>query len=113
MNIFKMRGCFYVVLLLVLTQVSLAVEIETSTLEHFKMLSTVEYSGQWQFTNQIETLFTVEKTRNSTGTITDYLISTPAYDLVSKDQSSSGGISFFSKYPHSEHLNQAILFSFL
>ncbi len=81
-------GCFCLVLVVALTQVSLA---ETATLEHFKMLSTVEYSsGQGQFTSQVETLFTVEKKPFMDGAFANYLISTTDFNLVPKEQSSNG-----------------------
>ncbi len=65
-----------------------------NSVEHFKMLSTVEYSGQGQFTNQIETLFTVEKKPFLDGAFAEYLITTSDFDLVSNKESSSRGLSF-------------------
>ena len=88
-------GTFYLVailcVILMSSGVSLAVE---SSVEHFKMLSTIEYSGQGQFTNQIETLFTVEKKPFLDGVFTEYLISTTDFDLVFEGRSSFRGLSF-------------------
>ncbi|MCK5639698.1 MAG: hypothetical protein KAJ19_02835 [Gammaproteobacteria bacterium] len=77
--------------MLLFVGVSLAAE---NSVEHFKMLSTVEYSGQGQFTNQIETLFTVEKKPFLDGAFAEYLVSTKDFDLVSRGQSSSRALSF-------------------
>lgn len=48
-----------VVLLLLFTGVDLAAE--SNSVQHYKMISTVEYAGKGQFRNQVEELFTVKE----------------------------------------------------
>jgi len=84
------------VLLLTFGKVSLAVENEST--QHFKMLSTVEYSGKGQFRNQIETLFTVKKQLLDDDKVR-YFLSTNDFDLAGGNldvgqQPSSGELSF-------------------
>ncbi len=91
MGYLRRYGSFNVVLvvsvMLLFSGVSLATE---NSVEHFKMLSTIEYDGQGQFTNQIETLFTVEKKPSLDGAFANYLISTADFDIVPKERSSNG-----------------------
>jgi len=84
----KRFGLVLVVIVILLSSgVSLAAD---KSVEHFKMLSSIEYSGQGQYTNQIETMFTVEKKTSKSGAIANYLITTKDFDLNSKDKSSKG-----------------------
>jgi len=84
------------VLLLSFGKVSLAAENENT--QHFKMLSTVEYSGKGQFRNQVETLFTVKKQLLDDDKVR-YFLSTNDFDLAGGSldvgqQPSSGELSF-------------------
>lgn len=95
MRFLRRDGCCNVVLvvsvLLLSSGVSIAAE---NSVEYFKMLSTMEYNGDGQFTNQIETLFTVEKRPSLDGAFADYQITTADFDLISKERSPSGGLTF-------------------
>jgi len=68
------------------------------SVQHYKMLSSVEYSGQGQFTNQVETLLTVKKQLLSDDQVR-YFISSNDFNLAVGilnlgQQSSSGELSF-------------------
>src|SRR3972149_7130866 len=68
------------------------------SVQHYKMLSSVEYSGQGQFKNQVETLLTVKKQLLSDDKVR-YFISSNDFDLLrdnldAEQQSSPGEISF-------------------
>ena len=85
-----------VALLVPFSRAGLAVEGQST--EHFKMLSTVEYTGKTQFKNQVETLLTVKKQIESGGKV-QYFISSSDFDLLggglkSPQQSTSGELSF-------------------
>ena len=85
-----------VVLLLPFGKAGLAVENKST--EHYKMLSTIEYAGEGQFRNQVETLFMVRKQPLLDDKV-QYFISTNDFDLVadnldSGQQSSFGKLSF-------------------
>jgi len=60
---------------------------------HFKMYSTVEYTGKGQFKNQIESLFTVRKELLSDSKV-QYFVSSRDFDLLRGDEPSSSEISF-------------------
>jgi hypothetical protein len=71
---------------------------EDGSVQHYKMLSSVEYSGQGQFKNQVETLLTVRKQLLSDDKVR-YFISSNDFDLLrdnldAEKQSSSGELSF-------------------
>ncbi len=68
-----------VALLLAFGRAGLAAENET--VQHYKMLSTVEYSGKGQFRNHIEAVFTVKKQLLS-GDKTRYFISANDFDQL-------------------------------
>jgi len=55
--------CCLITVLCVVLSVSVAVGqmAETENVQHYKMISTVEYVGQGQFRNQVEELFTVKE----------------------------------------------------
>jgi len=56
--------CFMMVLSIMLLLPSsgiTALARETESVQHYKMISSVEYKGEGQFRNQVETLFTVRK----------------------------------------------------
>lgn len=84
-----------VVFLLLFGGVGLAVESDST--QYFKMLSTVEYSGDGQFRNQVETVFMVKKQLLG-GDKVQYFFSSADFDLagdgLNLDKSSSGGLSF-------------------
>ncbi len=72
--------------------------MEDESVQHYKMLSSVEYSGQGQFRNQVETLLTVRKEFLSDDKVR-YFISSNDFDLLrdnldAERQSSSSGLSF-------------------
>ena len=71
---------------------------ENEGVEHYKMLSTVEFTGKTQFRNQVETLFTVKKQLLSDDKV-KYFISTDDFARVGSDlnperQSPSNELSF-------------------
>jgi len=85
-----------VVLLLLLGKAGLAVGNES--VEHYKMISTVEYTGKGQFKNQVETLLTVRR-RSLMDDKVWYSLSTDDFDLVGDnlgidEQSVSRELSF-------------------
>ncbi len=67
--------------------------VENDSVQHFKMVSTIEYSGKTQFRNQVETLLTAKKQSLSDDKV-KYFISTNDFDLVTDSQSSSGELTF-------------------
>jgi len=72
--------------------------VEAQSTEHFKMLTSVEYSGKTQFKNQVETLLTVKKQIESNGKVR-YSVSSSDFDLLagglkSPQQLTSGELSF-------------------
>ena len=86
------------VLALLLPLGKAAIAAENEGVEHFKMLSSVEYSGQKQFKHQVRTLFTVKKQLLSDDSVR-YFISSSDFDLAGDDtspgqQSSSRELSF-------------------
>ncbi len=71
---------------------------QNPNVEHYKMLSTVEYTGQGQFKHQVETMFTVRKDNLSEDKVR-YSISSKDFDLSETDMnletdSSSHELSF-------------------
>jgi len=74
-----------VALLLLLSKAGLAAETEST--QHFKMLSIVEYTGEGQFRNQVETMFTVRKQLLDDDKVR-YFLSATDFDLVGGDLSS-------------------------
>ena len=58
---------------------------DTDSLYHYKMLSTVEYNGNGQYRNQLETLMTVKKVYLGDNMVR-YSVSTDDYDLVKGNQ---------------------------
>jgi len=71
---------------------------QDESVQHYKMLSSVEYSGQGQFRNQVETLLTVKKQLLSDNKVR-YFISSNDFNLLrdnldAEQQSSSGELSF-------------------
>lgn len=86
--------CLLIALSMVLWQ-PFAVVVEAAPsemVEHYKMLSTVEYSGKGQFQNQVETLLTVRKQLLSDGQV-QYAISSQDFDLGQALQTSSQQLS--------------------
>lgn len=74
------------------------VAAESRSIQHFKMLSTVEYSGKTQFKSQVETLMTVKK-QFGTGDKIQYSVSSDNFDLLTGSlnrsrQESFGELSF-------------------
>jgi hypothetical protein len=80
---------------MVLFSVSVAYAFESSGTEHYKMLSSVEYSGKTQYKNQVETLLTVRKDFLSDDQV-QYFISSRDFDLV------KGNLSFGQDVPARE-----------
>lgn len=85
-----------VVLSLFLAKAGLAKGNETT--QHFKMISSVEYTGQGQFKNRVESLFTLRK-QSLPDEKMQYFLSTDNFDLVGGNrsgaqQSSSNELSF-------------------
>jgi len=69
-----------------------AAEAENADVQHFKILSTVEYSGQGQFRSHAETRFTARKQSLPNDKVR-YLLSASGVDLAGSG-SSSGEVSF-------------------
>jgi len=92
------------VLLLTFGKVSLAVENEST--QHFKMLSTVEYSGKGQFRNQVEAMFTVRKQPLDDDKVR-YFLSTNDFDLLRRDmlEEAAGGNLDVGQQPSSGELS--------
>lgn len=72
-------------------------------LQHYRMVSTVEYTGEGQFRNQVETLFTVKRQAAAAGVVNYYLESDGLEQLsftVDRDaqklSAGSEGIEFFA-----------------
>ena len=63
-------------------------------IEHFKMLSTVEYTGKGQFKNQVETMFTVRQESSMNDKFRKYFVTTKDFDLVSGTETPFRGLSF-------------------
>lgn len=57
---------------------------ESEGVQHYKMLSTVEYAGKTQFRNQVEMLFTVRKEFLSDDKV-EYSISTNDFELIGSE----------------------------
>ncbi len=75
-----------------------SVGAEGENVQHYKMLSTIEYAGQSQFRNQVEGLLTVQKQFLSDDRV-QYTISSSDFDLTesnlrSDQQPAQGGLSF-------------------
>lgn len=70
-----------------------AVASEGDNLQHYKMISTVEFSGKGQYRNAVETLLTVKKEVLSDNQIR-YSLSARDYDLSGSGASTPGVISF-------------------
>ena len=98
----RCREAFYLmmglsaVLMLSFSDVGLAAENED--VQHFKMLSTVEYTGKGQFKSQVETLLTARKESLFDDRV-QYFISTNDFDLGEESpsfaqQSLTRGLSF-------------------
>jgi hypothetical protein len=77
--------------------------------EHFKMLSNVEYSGKGQFKNQIETMFTVEKKLLFGGAFRKYSISTNDYDLISEEGSKALSFTIDKKTSKMSNANKELM----
>jgi len=80
-------------LVLVLPSVRVGLAAEDESVQHFKMLSDVEYTGKSQFKNLVEVLFTVRKQPLSDDNV-QYFISTNGFDLVGDDPNSGQQFSF-------------------
>jgi hypothetical protein len=80
---------------MVLFSVSVAYAFESSGTEHYKMLSSVEYSGKTQYKNQVETLLTVRKDFLSNDQV-QYFVSSRDFDFV------KGNLSFGQDAPSRE-----------
>jgi len=93
-KLFWTKQCIGMVLLpgLLFGRLCWAMEVGDETIQHYKMLSSVEYSGQGQFRNQVETLLTVRKQLLSDEQVR-YFISSNDYDWqsgnVANEQQSS------------------------
>lgn len=88
--------CVMVVLsaLLLLTFSKVALAVESESVNHYKMISTVEYSGKTQFSSQVESLFTAKKQPLSDGSVR-YSIAADNFDLLTgRKGASSGELSF-------------------
>ncbi len=68
---------------------------ENESAEHYKMLSSVQYTGNGQFRSEVETLFTVRKQPLSGGKV-QYFLSADAFGLVG-DSLNSGQQSSFKE----------------
>lgn len=79
-----------VALLLPFAKAGSAMEDENA--QHFKMLSTIEYTGEGQFRNQVEALFTVLRQPLSDDKVR-YFLFTDDFDLLTDDPN-SGQLSF-------------------
>jgi len=95
-DVFLWRVIATVVLLVLLCQ--MGVVMGSESVQYYKMLSSVEYTGKGQFRSQVETLFTVRKQPLSDDK-TQYFISSSDFELVEgnlnpEQQSSSGELSF-------------------
>ncbi|MFC1738350.1 hypothetical protein ACFL1G_04780 [Planctomycetota bacterium] len=67
---------------------------ENEDTQHFKMISSLEYKGEGQFKNRVESMFTVRKDSLS-GDKIRYFLSTDDFDLVGgNQQSGSSELSF-------------------
>jgi len=64
-----------------LATVSQAQDGEAASTQHFKMLSTVEFDGQGQYRNQVETQFTVRRQPLEDDKVL-YSLSSPQFDFV-------------------------------
>jgi len=58
---FRRNICLIMALSIVLLSGTAGLARETESVQHYKMISSVEYTGGGQFRNQVETLFTVRK----------------------------------------------------
>jgi hypothetical protein len=67
--------------------------VEQESIQHFKMISVVEYTGKGQFRNQVETLFTVRKEALSNNEVQYFLTGNDLNPNLT-NQSSSTGFSF-------------------
>ena len=86
-------GCVYLTAALVLLMFAKAgVAAGDESVEHYKMISTVEYTGKSQFQNQVEALFTVNKLPLPDDKV-QYSISTSDFDLI-EEGLNSGELSF-------------------
>ena len=65
---------------------------ESEGVEHFKVLSTIEYAGKGQFRNQAETLFTVRK-QSLLDDKVRYFLSTNDFDVVGNNPNSGQQLS--------------------
>ncbi len=81
------RKCVVVAVIL---QVGLA---ESESIQHYKLLSSVEYSGEGQFKNQVETLLNVRKQFLSDNKV-QYFISSEDFDLLGDSSISDRELSF-------------------
>jgi len=95
----RSRFCLLIALIMVLflpfAKSGLAAEGEST--QHYKMLSSLEYSGEGQFRNQVETILTVKKQFLSDERVR-YFISSNNFDLLNgnqdAEQSSFSELSF-------------------
>jgi hypothetical protein len=92
------RTLVFVLVLSLWGGLGLAQENGSGTTQHFKMLSTVEFDGQGQFRNQVETLFTVERKPLEEDKV-HYSVYTGDFSLIdgqAKDDqaSTAGALSF-------------------
>jgi len=69
--------------LLLLMLVSTGFAVETEPAQHYKLISTVEYTGQGQFRNQVEGLFTVEKKDLSNNKVQYFISAKDMFDNLS------------------------------
>lgn len=63
---------------------------DSTDVEHYKMLSTVEYTGQGQFKHQVETMLTVEKEYLSENNVR-YSISSNNFDISNSNSNTEQG----------------------
>jgi len=72
---------------------TISLAVEQGNVQHFKMISVVEYTGEGQFRNQAETLFTVRKDSLSNNEVQYFFIGNDQNPNLT-NKSSSTGFSF-------------------
>jgi len=89
------RRVFYlIVVLALLTSSNAGAVVGSENVQHYKMISTVEYAGKGQFRNHVETLLTVNRQLLSDDKVR-YLVSAKDFNLAGGGQQSSfDGLSF-------------------
>jgi len=104
---FYLMMALSVVLLLLFGKVGLAAKNES--VQHFKVLSTVEYSGEGQFRNQAEALFTLKKQLLDRDK-SRYFLSTDDFNLLRRDmlEEAAEGSPDVGQQPSSRELSFAV-----